>query len=291
MSGRSRHRLTWSAAPLLTVIALAAGLAGCGSSSPIAGQSPDAPSTTAVIWGRIDSEQLRAQLLRLDRDVQRCLRAEGYAAYALAPDIPELDAFTSFIEDDALKRRSGYGVSEQLAVSLSASNGRAAAVDPTPKSQVDTASFQNARRDCYEKHLSQYPEMERFTRVTEIQVSPEAIAPEVEADDRIAPLRRTWRKCMAVAGFTVDSPWAALDQFRTRAGDLYSDLSNVAKRRRAAPKLSRLRADELAMARADADCSEPMAATRDAVWAEYLAAARSNKLDAPDFTDESEWME
>ncbi len=239
-----------------------------------------APQTNpAASLGLPDPEKLRSEQLALNVELARCMRKEGFAFYDSDPGPIDYGGYTPMLDDDAAKRRGGYGVSDSL---NPAPQIIAQTQAPIPASQRDSVRFRETNDACLKKLAPAFPVLAAALSYTEPQVSAAALAPTVEADARMKPLRKRWRTCMLERGYRLESPWAAGAMIRSKGETIANSAYDDKTKKAAIKKYARLRKLEMRIANADADCSQAIAADRDQIWAEYITSARNGKIDEND---------
>jgi hypothetical protein len=289
MTLRMKYRMTRamkSTSPTVRVatVALAALLVttGCGSQGA-SDATAKATSTTvaARLGGVADPNVFRAEWLRYATAYASCLRKQGYAVYDVAPPpVEELQSFgVPFLDDDVRKRRVGYGISDSIAQSLSAA-AYSVRVDPTPRSVREAPGFFAAEQACNTSLEDGFPFLQQVAQ-GDFEATYSAVEQwaEVEADPLMADLRKVWSTCMVAAGYTWANPWEIANELQTKGYAIVELRNDPTKVKAMATKLNRFRQDEMRIARTDADCSEPIAQQRDAIWAGFVETYRSGKLD------------
>jgi hypothetical protein len=262
---------------LLVTLGLSVFIAACSRSNDAKG---GAAGVSRVTIPRLaDPETFRREYLAFDTKITQCMRKEGFASYDFLIESSAFEAnIPAMIDDDAFKRRSGYGATSNYLLSSDIQQR----APLTPLSQSQTAAYAKTYQHCIETYSSKFPSIKAAQSVSE-QVNPAELAPQVEADDRMIPLRKKWRECMRTAGFKVENPWVSASKFSSDAADLISggDYGDPKSKesQSVAKKLRDLRSNEMRMAAKDADCSESIASERDVIWAEYLSSGRKGKVD------------
>ena len=257
---------------------------------------PEAPSTETAILEPVDAEQFRSEYLAFSNALVVCARAEGYPLYSsdTGPVVGLSDSV--MIDNDELKRRIGYGVTD---AKTSVQEQYLGAPDPTPSQALYTPAYRSlgvALAKCQKELEQKHPIVKRVIGDTSQGLDYASLAFEVEADVRMKVLRARWSKCMKAKGFRFNDPWDARETFARE----FSELPAVKKPTTKAKTLpseegsfdgggtkftpdpravSRLRLEEYRAARVDADCSDPIAAERDAIWRDYIAKFGNNGVD------------
>jgi hypothetical protein len=222
-----------------------------------------------------DPEKIRSEQLALGIKITKCLRRQGFADYDADYGPVLFDLSAPFLDDDGTKRRVGYGVVDAISNST---QGGSFVPPPIPSSQQNQ-QYQSALGVCYQKLLPEFPLLSAVAQTPTSDQPLAELAPTVEADQRMVVLRKRWRKCMAERGIRVENPWSAGAGILTKARTIADSMVDDKSKRVGAKKLRRLRIEEMKIANADADCSQPMAAERDTIWTEYVTAARSPVVD------------
>jgi hypothetical protein len=259
---RSRFLVTALVLPAMSLF-----VAGCSkdeqSASPTRKQA--ASELKLAEW-----PELRSAIMRSGESVSKCMRAQGFRYYP--GDIPPesmLFQFSPLLEDETLKRTTGYGITDQIYGSQQGPAGPNLSAELTPVGNRELIR-------CGEKAAKAFPALRQMQELADS--FSEATQASIEADETMRSLRAQWSSCMREKGLKFNTSF----DVRTLLYGEYEEMDTIISPNGTDPvafgiELAKLRKRELTLARADADCSDPIAEERDRIIAGYLGGA-SNRI-------------
>jgi hypothetical protein len=259
---RERSRFTVSARVSTCVLpAMLLSFVGCTNSEQ--NTSPKPRKQVASELKLAEWPELRSAIMRSGESVSKCMRAQGFRYYP--GDIPPesmVFQLSPLLEDETLKRTIGYGITDQINGSQQGPAGPNLSAELTPAGNRELVR-------CGENAAKAFPALRQMQELVD-SFSEETQA-SIEADETLRSLRARWSACMREKGLKFDTPF----DVRTL---LYEEIDDIISGDGTDPvafgiALAKLRKRELTLARADADCSDPIAEERDRIIAGYLGGA------------------
>jgi hypothetical protein len=204
--------------------------------------------------------ELRSAIMRSGESVSKCMRVKGFRYYPgdIPPESMVLQ-LSPLLEDETLKRTIGYGITDQINGSQQGPAGPNLSAELTPGGNAELVR-------CAEKAAKAFPALRQMQEL--VDSFSEATQASIEADEALRSLRARWSSCMREKGSKFNTSF----DVRTL---LYEEMDAIISSNGTDPvafgiELAKLRKRELTLARADADCSDPIAEERDRIIAGYL---------------------
>ncbi len=271
---------------VLGAVVVAVVAAACG------GAEPDRVSLAEAF--ELTPETYRARLIVAEELVAECMRAEGFDYVpSVPPPMEAPDRLTPPTPAEA--RRDGYGISTRPFETFVAPDDAGRPLEEDEEEAPARAAYDEALYGdpntladdeyrpigstglggCYEAgYRAAFADLAAAIERAEPLI--DDLQARFESDPRIVALEGEWRRCMAAAGF----PFSSQEEALRMLNDRFSGIVDVrdADGDPETPEvtyvydpaaLEALRADERAIAEADATCSESLRETATAVWREY----------------------
>jgi hypothetical protein len=221
----------------------------------------------------VEAALLQSERRAFQHKFANCLRRNGVLAQSF--EFQEFSELSRNIDNEDFKRTFGYGVSAANDIA-EATQATDVAVAANPVFS-GPESFQEA---CAEEAIVGYPRLERNQQILKLNQEGfyDSFYDMVEASLAMQKIRGQWRQCVGEKQVTGDNPWKVRDGFGAALGQLKMQreeaetlpaVARVKQLKAIQLKLADLRRREFATAAIDADCSEPIAQQRDAIWLSF----------------------